>query len=98
MDPISYKYRARRFPAEGPDRVCLVITVGKAAQRTLGLNTTQAREASSDLDLGALPVQLRTAAHESARLESIGITKPRDLAERDPYRPRANSTLRLRRR
>jgi PPOX class probable F420-dependent enzyme len=36
MDPISYKYTAAPFPSRGPDRVCFVIAVEKAAQRTLG--------------------------------------------------------------
>ena len=36
MDPISIKYTGARFPSRGPDRVCFVIAVEKAAQRTLG--------------------------------------------------------------
>lgn len=36
MDPISVKYTGRPFPSRGPDRVCFVIEVEKAAQRTLG--------------------------------------------------------------
>ena len=36
MDPISYKYTGAPFPSRGPDRVCFVIAVEKAAQRTLG--------------------------------------------------------------
>jgi PPOX class probable F420-dependent enzyme len=35
MDPISIKYTAAPFPSRGPDRVCFVIAVEKAAQRTL---------------------------------------------------------------
>ena len=36
MDPISYKYTGAPFPSRGPDRVCFVIAVEHAAQRTLG--------------------------------------------------------------
>ncbi len=36
MDPISIKYTGAPFPSRGPDRVCFVIGVEKAAQRTLG--------------------------------------------------------------
>jgi PPOX class probable F420-dependent enzyme len=36
MDPISIKYTGASFPSRGPDRVCFVIAVEKAAQRTLG--------------------------------------------------------------
>jgi PPOX class probable F420-dependent enzyme len=36
MDPISYKYTGAPCPSRGPDRVCFVIAVEKAAQRTLG--------------------------------------------------------------
>jgi PPOX class probable F420-dependent enzyme len=36
MDPISIKYTRAPFPSRGPDRVCFVIAVEKAAQRTLG--------------------------------------------------------------
>jgi PPOX class probable F420-dependent enzyme len=36
MDPISVKYTSAPFPARGPGRVCFVIAVEKAAQRTLG--------------------------------------------------------------
>jgi PPOX class probable F420-dependent enzyme len=35
MDPISYKYTGAAFPSRGSDRVCFVIAVEKAAQRTL---------------------------------------------------------------
>ena len=35
MDPISFKYTGAPFPSRGPDRVCFVIAVQKAAQRTL---------------------------------------------------------------
>ncbi|MGZ4287668.1 MAG: TIGR03618 family F420-dependent PPOX class oxidoreductase [Solirubrobacteraceae bacterium] len=35
MDPISRKYTGEPFPSRGPDRVCFVIAVEKAAQRTL---------------------------------------------------------------
>jgi hypothetical protein len=37
MDSISVKYIGVPFPSRGPDRVCFVIAVEKAAQRTLGL-------------------------------------------------------------
>jgi PPOX class probable F420-dependent enzyme len=36
MDPISVKYTGAPFPSRGPDRVCFVIAVEKAGQRTLG--------------------------------------------------------------
>ena len=36
MDPISVKYTNAPFPSRGPDRVCFVIAVEKAAQHTLG--------------------------------------------------------------
>jgi PPOX class probable F420-dependent enzyme len=36
MDPISFKYTNAPFPARGPDRVCFVIAVLRAHQRTLG--------------------------------------------------------------
>jgi PPOX class probable F420-dependent enzyme len=36
MDPISVKYTSEPFPSRGPNRVCFVIAVEKAAQRTLG--------------------------------------------------------------
>ena len=36
MDPISVKYTSAPFPSRGPGRVCFVIAVEKAAQRTLG--------------------------------------------------------------
>jgi PPOX class probable F420-dependent enzyme len=36
MDPISMKYTNRPFPHRGPDRVCFVIAVEKAAHHTLG--------------------------------------------------------------
>ncbi len=35
MDPISIKYTSAPFPSRGPDRVCFVIAVEKAAQPTL---------------------------------------------------------------
>jgi PPOX class probable F420-dependent enzyme len=35
MDQISRKYTGEAFPRRGPDRVCFVIEVEKAAQRTL---------------------------------------------------------------
>jgi hypothetical protein len=35
MDPISFKYTNAPFPGRGPDRVCFVIAVEKAAWRTL---------------------------------------------------------------
>jgi PPOX class probable F420-dependent enzyme len=35
MDPISLKYTGAPFPSRGADRVCFVIAVEKAAQRTL---------------------------------------------------------------
>ncbi len=36
MDPISIKYTGAGFPSRGPDRVCFVIEVERAGQRTLG--------------------------------------------------------------
>ena len=36
MDPISIKYTGVRFPSRGSDRVCFVIEVEHAGQRTLG--------------------------------------------------------------
>ena len=36
MDALSIKYTNKPFPSRGPDRVCFVIAVEKAAQRTLG--------------------------------------------------------------
>jgi PPOX class probable F420-dependent enzyme len=36
MDPISVKYTGAPFPSRGADRVCFVIAVEKAGQRTLG--------------------------------------------------------------
>jgi PPOX class probable F420-dependent enzyme len=36
MDPISVKYTGAPFPSRGPDRVCFVIAVETAGQRTLG--------------------------------------------------------------
>jgi len=36
MDPISFKYTNAPFPSRGPDRICFVIAVEKAAQKTLG--------------------------------------------------------------
>ena len=36
MDPISVKYTSAPFPVRGPGRVCFVIAVEKAVQRTLG--------------------------------------------------------------
>jgi hypothetical protein len=35
MDPISVKYTGAPFPYRGPGRVCFVIAIDKAAQRTL---------------------------------------------------------------
>lgn len=35
MDRLSYKYTGKLFPVRGPGRVCFVIAVEKAAQRTL---------------------------------------------------------------
>jgi PPOX class probable F420-dependent enzyme len=37
VDPISIKYTGAPFPSRGPDRVCFVIAVEKAAQHTLNL-------------------------------------------------------------
>jgi hypothetical protein len=34
VDPISFKYANAPFPSRGPDRVCFVIAVEKAAQQT----------------------------------------------------------------
>jgi PPOX class probable F420-dependent enzyme len=36
MDPISIKYTGAPFPSRGSDRVCFLIAVEKAGQRTLG--------------------------------------------------------------
>jgi PPOX class probable F420-dependent enzyme len=36
MDPISVKYTGFPFPSRGPWRVCFVIAIEKAGQRTLG--------------------------------------------------------------
>lgn len=36
MDPISVKYTGAPFPGRGPDRVCFVIAVTRAAAQTLG--------------------------------------------------------------
>jgi hypothetical protein len=36
MDTISVKYTGAPFPSRGPGRVCFVIEVAKAGQRTLG--------------------------------------------------------------
>jgi PPOX class probable F420-dependent enzyme len=36
MDPIAIKYTSAPFPHRAPDRVCFVIAVDKAGQRTLG--------------------------------------------------------------
>ena len=36
MDVLSRKYTGAPFPRRGPERVCFVIAVEKAAQRTLG--------------------------------------------------------------
>jgi len=36
MDPISMKYTSAPFPMRGPGRVCFVIAIEKAGQRTLG--------------------------------------------------------------
>jgi PPOX class probable F420-dependent enzyme len=36
MDVISRKYTGEPFPFQGPDRVCFVIEVHQAGQRTLG--------------------------------------------------------------
>jgi hypothetical protein len=35
MDPISVKYTSVPFASRGPDRVCFLIAVDKAAQRAL---------------------------------------------------------------
>jgi len=35
MDPISFKYTNAPFPSRGPDRVCFLIAVEKAACRAL---------------------------------------------------------------
>lgn len=36
MDPIAVKYTGAPFPFRGPGRVCFVIAIEKAGQRTLG--------------------------------------------------------------
>ena len=35
MDPISFKYTNAPFPSRGPDRVCFVIEIEKAREKTL---------------------------------------------------------------
>jgi PPOX class probable F420-dependent enzyme len=35
MDTIAMKYTSKPFPARGPDRVCFVIEIVRAGQRTL---------------------------------------------------------------
>jgi PPOX class probable F420-dependent enzyme len=35
MDPISVKYTSAPFPSRGADRVCFVIAIEKASERTL---------------------------------------------------------------
>jgi hypothetical protein len=47
MDPISIKYTGAPFPSRGRDRVCFVIAVEKAAQRTLDFVHSGARAPSS---------------------------------------------------
>src|SRR5215472_14320094 len=42
MDPISFKYTNAPFPSRGPDRVCFVIAVEKAAQQTLSVTAPPA--------------------------------------------------------
>jgi len=42
MDPISFKYTNAPFPSRGPDRVCFVIAVEKAAQQTLSVTPPSA--------------------------------------------------------
>lgn len=37
MDPISVKYTGEAFPFRGPDRICFVVGIEKAGQRTLPL-------------------------------------------------------------
>jgi PPOX class probable F420-dependent enzyme len=46
MDPISVKYTGAPFPSHGPDRVCFVIAVERAWQRTLGFQDQPARGVS----------------------------------------------------
>jgi PPOX class probable F420-dependent enzyme len=43
MDPISVKYTGRPFPSRGPDRICFVIAIAKAAQVKLALKHALAR-------------------------------------------------------
>jgi PPOX class probable F420-dependent enzyme len=35
MDPISFKYTNAPFPSRGPDRVCFVLEIEKAREKTL---------------------------------------------------------------
>jgi hypothetical protein len=42
MNPISFKYTNAPFPSRGPDRVCFVIAVEKAAQQTLSVTPPSA--------------------------------------------------------
>jgi len=60
MDPISVKYTNAPFPSRGPDRVCFVIAVEKAAGRTLDFvhNPELICEAADQAPYG-------TAAHPS---------------------------------
>jgi PPOX class probable F420-dependent enzyme len=48
MDPISIKYTSLPFPRRGPDRVCFVIAVEKAAQHTLGFVHDRSRRRKPD--------------------------------------------------
>jgi PPOX class probable F420-dependent enzyme len=48
MDPISIKYTNQPFPQRGPDRVCFVIAVVKAAQHTLGFVHDPSRRRKPD--------------------------------------------------
>jgi Pyridoxamine 5'-phosphate oxidase len=48
MDPISIEYTNQPFPQRGPDRVCFVIAVEKAAQHTLSFVHDPSRRRKSD--------------------------------------------------
>jgi hypothetical protein len=58
MDPISVKYTGAPFPSRGPDRVCFVITVDKAAQRTLSFVHSPGNWHPAQPDLLPTPVPL----------------------------------------
>jgi Pyridoxamine 5'-phosphate oxidase len=64
MDPISFNYTNAPFPSRGPDRVCFVIAVEKAAQRTLSFVHSPGNwhPAPPDLLPTPVPLPIRRAA------------------------------------